>query len=85
MKFEDLKLNKELVDSLKAIGLEKPTEVQEKAIPMIFTGKDLIVRKQDRKWENIRIPLTNRTKSFCREKTPSIDSYSNKRISSTNQ
>jgi ATP-dependent RNA helicase DeaD len=46
MTFEKLQLKQELVDSLKALKLEKPTEVQEKAIPELLTGKDLIVRSK---------------------------------------
>ena len=42
MIFEDLNVNKELVQGLKEMGLKEPTEIQEKAIPLIKQGKDVI-------------------------------------------
>jgi len=46
MTFEKLKLKTELLTSLKNLKLDTPTEVQEKAIPALLTGKDLIVRSK---------------------------------------
>ncbi len=46
MKFKELKLKAELLTSIEKLKLEKPTEVQEKAIPILLTGKDLIVRSK---------------------------------------
>jgi len=42
MIFEELNVNKELVQGLREMGLKEPTEIQEKAIPLIKQGKDVI-------------------------------------------
>ncbi|MEM0359751.1 MAG: DEAD/DEAH box helicase [Candidatus Diapherotrites archaeon] len=44
MGFSDLKLNDRLVHAIKAKGYAKPSEVQEKTIPVILEGKDAIVQ-----------------------------------------
>ncbi len=44
--FEDLNLNKRTLFSLKKMGYEKPTEVQQKTIPIVMEGKDLIAQAQ---------------------------------------
>ena len=46
MKFTDLKLHDRTIKSLKEYGYEEPTAVQEKAIPEIIAGKNLVVRSQ---------------------------------------
>lgn len=46
MQFNELNISKELVANLEKMGLSKPTEVQEKAIPIFLTGKDAIVRSK---------------------------------------
>jgi len=47
MIFEDLNVNKELVQGLKEMGLKEPTEIQEKA-----TGKRCNKYIKDRLWED---------------------------------
>lgn len=42
MNFKDLHLDQEIVESIKYMGFTEPTEIQEKAIPLILQGKDLI-------------------------------------------
>lgn len=42
MKFEELKLNKNMLKSLQDLGFQEPTEVQEKTIPTILAGHDVI-------------------------------------------
>lgn len=44
MEFRELTLDNELLHSLKRIGIETPTEVQAEAIPVMLSGKDVIVR-----------------------------------------
>lgn len=46
MKFSELNLKENLVKSLSDLKLESPTEVQEKAIPMVLSGKDVVVRSK---------------------------------------
>ncbi|MFT4679440.1 MAG: ATP-dependent RNA helicase RhlE [Flavobacteriales bacterium] len=40
--FEDFKLHPEVQEGLAAMGFEKPTPIQEQALPIILEGKDLI-------------------------------------------
>ena len=46
MKFSELNLKPELLTSLQKLKYEQPTEVQEKSIPLLLAGKDLIVRSK---------------------------------------
>lgn len=46
MEFKDLKLNKPLVKTLIEKGYEVPTLVQEKTIPLVLEGKDVITSAQ---------------------------------------
>lgn len=45
-KFEEINLRPELLASLEDMGFIEPTEVQEKTIPLILQGKDVIVRSK---------------------------------------
>ncbi len=40
--FEELKVNKSILKALKEIGFEQPTPIQEKAIPVIRSGMDVL-------------------------------------------
>jgi len=42
MKFENIGINKEVVKALKEMGIEEPTDIQEKTIPEILKGNDII-------------------------------------------
>ncbi len=42
LKFKDFKLDEKIFEGLDAMGFEKPTPIQQKAIPLILEGKDLI-------------------------------------------
>lgn len=46
MKFSELKIKPQLIESLQRLKLDTPTEVQEKAIPLCMKGTDLIVRSK---------------------------------------
>ena len=46
MKFSDFNLKKEIIERLKEIGFEKPSLVQEKAIPVILQGRDVVAQAQ---------------------------------------
>ena len=46
MDFFTLGLNKKIVDILTGLGLNKPTEVQQKAIPILLQDKDIICRSE---------------------------------------
>ena len=40
--FEELKLDNQLLTAIKKLGLTKPTQIQEKSMPFILEGKDLV-------------------------------------------
>lgn len=40
--FEKFKLNRQLLNAIADLGYEQPTEIQEKAIPLILAGHDLL-------------------------------------------
>lgn len=42
MQFEDFKLNRQLLNAIEEHGFIEPTEVQEKAIPKIMAGQDVL-------------------------------------------
>ncbi|NPA53677.1 MAG: DEAD/DEAH box helicase [Aquificae bacterium] len=44
--FKDLPISKEVLKSIEKKGFKKPTEIQKKAIPIIYKGKDLIAQAQ---------------------------------------
>ncbi|EDM23468.1 DEAD/DEAH box helicase [Caminibacter mediatlanticus] len=46
MTFKDFKLKKEIIKRLEEIGFEKPSPIQEKAIPVILEGKDVVAQAQ---------------------------------------
>jgi len=46
MKFTDLNLDKRTLSALSKLGYNEPTEVQEKAVPEIIAGNNLIIRSQ---------------------------------------
>jgi ATP-dependent RNA helicase DeaD len=43
-KFEEMNLDRELIETLKGIHITDPTEVQQEAIPAALAGEDIIVR-----------------------------------------
>ncbi len=45
-KFTDLPISKEVLHSISKMGYEKPTEVQEKTIPVVAEGNDIIAQAQ---------------------------------------
>ncbi len=46
MKFSELNLKPELLAGLQKLKYENPTEVQEKSVPLLLQGKDLVVRSK---------------------------------------
>ena len=45
-KFNDYKISNEILKALDALGYNKPSDVQQKVIPEILNGKDVIVKSQ---------------------------------------
>ncbi len=46
MSFKQLQVSRPIVQKLEAEGITDPTEVQEKSIPLIFEGKDVLVESE---------------------------------------
>ncbi len=46
MNFNDFNLKKEILKRLEEIGFEKPSPIQEKAIPVILEGRDVVAQAQ---------------------------------------
>jgi ATP-dependent RNA helicase DeaD len=46
MTFNDFNLKKEILQRLQEIGFEKPSPIQEKSIPVILEGKDVVAQAQ---------------------------------------
>ena len=46
MKFSDLDLSDNTVERLEQQGITEPTTVQEKSIPAVFKGRDLLVESE---------------------------------------
>lgn len=44
--FQELGISKEVLKSLESMGYTKPTEIQEKAIPLAIGGKDIVAQAQ---------------------------------------
>lgn len=40
--FEDFKLNRQLLNAIEDLGYQKPTPIQQKAIPLVLNGHDLL-------------------------------------------
>ena len=66
MKFEDLKINSAICETLKKQGIIKPTAVQEKAIPAARSGKDLIIQAKTGTGKTLAflLPTIERTKKI---------------------
>lgn len=46
MNFKSLNIDYRLIENLNRIGIKEATEIQEKAIPLIFEGKNIIAKSQ---------------------------------------
>ncbi|MBP2075850.1 DEAD/DEAH box helicase [Oceanobacillus polygoni] len=46
IRFTDYKLSEDIMNALKSLGYEKPTEVQSKVIPLVLEKKDLVAKSQ---------------------------------------
>ena len=46
MKFEDLNLSSDLLNKIKRLGFDEPTEVQGKAIPLVIEGRDVFAQSE---------------------------------------
>ena len=60
--FKDLGLSSSLLNALTAVGYEEPTQVQQKSIPHLLSGQDLLSQAQTG---------TGKTAAFAQQTTPS--------------
>lgn len=44
--FQNLGISKEILKSIESMGYTQPTEIQQKAIPAVLTGKDIVAQAQ---------------------------------------
>ncbi len=60
--FEEMGLNHELVSALKRQNITSPTDVQEKTMPVVLSGKDVIVRSKTGSGKTLAflIPVLNK-------------------------
>lgn len=74
MSFNDLKLSKHLLKSIKYAGYETPTGVQLQAIPLILAGRDVIVqaRTGTGKTAGYALPILNRLEDDFHHRNKSI-------------
>ena len=90
MTFNELNLRKPLLDSLAKASYKKPSPIQEKGIPILLEGSDLIACAQTGTGKtatfalpilnSLSFPVIKRKESFY----PSIDFNTNEGISDTN-
>lgn len=68
--FSDLKINKKLKEAIIGRGFEKPTPIQDKAIPAVLSGKDVIglANTGTGKTATFLIPLINKMLNSPEEK-----------------
>ena len=59
MKFTEFNFKPYIQEALKEINFREATEVQEKLIPIVLAGNDLVGESKDRIWENPYFPLTD--------------------------
>ena len=63
MKFNELDLIPELLKSVKEMGFEETTPIQEQTIPLALEGKDVIGQAQTGRGENCGFWFANATKN----------------------
>lgn len=71
MTFEDLKITRQFLNAIDDLGFEKPLLIQEKAIPVIFSGQDCIGIAQTGTGKTLAygIPLVQKIK-YAQGETP---------------
>ena len=42
MRFQDLKIDEAILKAIREVGYDTPTPIQEKAIPVVLSGRDLL-------------------------------------------
>lgn len=67
MRFNELNLSKEVLQAVKDLGFEKPSEVQEATIPTILEGRDVLAQAQTGtgKTASFGIPMIEKMEDNC--------------------
>jgi len=68
--FDSFKINSNILEAIEKLGFKKPSEVQEKVIPLMLSGKDVIVKSEtgSGKTASYGIPICERV--ILEEKSP---------------
>ncbi|MGC8479885.1 MAG: DEAD/DEAH box helicase, partial [Candidatus Micrarchaeia archaeon] len=66
--FEELSLNATFVEVLKRNGIISPTEVQQKAVPLLLSGKDVIVRSKTGSGKTLAFLIPTLNKAYSGHK-----------------
>ena len=66
--FEELSLNATFVDVLKRNGIISPTEVQQKAVPLLLSGKDVIVRSKTGSGKTLAFLMPALSRAYSNQK-----------------
>ena len=74
MKFSELNLNDNVLEALDAMRFDECTPIQEKSIPVILEGRDLIAVAQTGTGKNSRLSITYIEQSFRKAGIPKIPS-----------
>ena len=73
MTFTDFNINSPLLNALDDLGISQPTTIQEKAYPVILSGRDMVGIAQTGTGKTIAFLLpTLRQWKFSKEKSPTI-------------
>ena len=73
MQFSDLNLNSPLLNALNDLGITQPTTIQERAFPVIMSGRDVVGIAQTGTGKTIAYLLPSlRNWKFTKEKHPQI-------------
>ena len=84
--FKSLGISESIVNKLKKSGIAKPTPIQEKAIPIVMDGKDVIAQAQTGTGKTLAflLPILEKINPLATIDAESPHCYSNQRIGYTN-
>lgn len=72
LNFKDLGLSEEILEAIEKLGYKKPSEVQEKVIPLILKGKDVMAKSQTGSGKTAAFAIPISEKIELEEKKPQV-------------